>query len=97
MRRLAALSPEAAPIDERTVPDGLVFASKFGRLINFYNAQDRLEGDWGAFFDAQPLVQYALLAATDVATLGEEYRSVLEQLGADDRATREVARPVALA
>ena len=88
MRRLAALCPESAPLDERTPADGLVFASKFSRLVNFFNRDDRVDGDWSAFFDEEPIVQYALIDRLDMAELAEYYAEVLEQLLAGEHEAR---------
>lgn len=48
-RTLQALSYDYAHVDERSVADLLLFAKKYGKYLNFYNAGNSIAGDWSSF------------------------------------------------
>jgi hypothetical protein len=48
-RRLPALDPSYAPLDERSVADLLHFAQAFARELRFFDDQNRPDGDWSGF------------------------------------------------
>lgn len=50
-RILKALDPEYFKVDEKTIKDFTVFAIRFSRLINFYNLDNRVDGDWSNFIE----------------------------------------------
>src|SRR6185436_7062991 len=95
-RQLPALDPASAPLDERTPAWGLVFASKFSRLVNYFNRRDQLDGDWSAFFDSQPLVRYACIAHEDIEARSDTFRRLVDELatptdGGPENARRRLA------
>lgn len=49
-RELDALAPDNAPIDERTREDLLTFAHSYAELVQFYDADNNLVGNWQTFF-----------------------------------------------
>ncbi len=48
-RLVAALAPEAAPVDEREPADTLAFLQRYAAKLNFYNLRNEVDGDWSAF------------------------------------------------
>ncbi len=49
-RKLMALNPDYALVDERSLEDLVRFTSKFSQLIHYYNLSNEKEGTWAPFF-----------------------------------------------
>lgn len=49
-RTLPALSPDYVKVDERDRDDLISFASKYSKLIQYYDENNQRNGDWGEFF-----------------------------------------------
>ena len=62
-RWLPALGDGYANVDDRSLSDLLAFSVGFGRLIRFYDLDDRPDGDWSGFFAADPAIVLACIAA----------------------------------
>lgn len=62
-RWLPALGDGYANVDDRSLSDLLAFSVGFGRLIRFYDLDDRPDGDWSGFFAADPTIVLACIAA----------------------------------
>jgi hypothetical protein len=60
-RFLKALDFDYVKIDERSFEDLLVFASGFSRLINFYNLNNRIEGDWSDFLNDETVILASMI------------------------------------
>jgi hypothetical protein len=60
-RLLSSPGAARARVDGRGQAELLAFASRFGALVNFYNLENEVEGDWSAFFLADPAVVAAAL------------------------------------
>lgn len=43
-------------LDERSLEDLLLFVSSFSRLVNFYDASNRIDGDWSDFLNDEIIV-----------------------------------------
>jgi hypothetical protein len=68
-RMLAALSPESAKIDERTLGDFLLFARKYAKYVKYYNLENKVDGNWEAFWASDIsaiLVELAAFPIDDV-------------------------------
>ncbi len=76
-RLLAALAPEAAPVDSRTEAELLVWAAGFGQAVHFFDRQNRIEGDWAPFFDSEPMVWHARISLQQMARREETLREQL--------------------
>lgn len=48
-RRLGALDPDYASVDERTIEDLLAFARAYGRELAYFDFSNQQQGDWSAF------------------------------------------------
>ena len=55
-RFLKALDFDYVKIDERSFEDLLVFAYGFSKLINFYNPQGQIDGDWSEFLNDETVI-----------------------------------------
>jgi hypothetical protein len=62
----AALDPEFARPDDRSLFDLVDFACRFSSLIRYYSLDNRPDGDWVEFFTRDPVITMASIAATDV-------------------------------
>src|ERR1700733_2702634 len=49
-RYLVSLNPDYFQIDERTADDLLLFIAELSYQYNYFNAGNKLEGDWSDFF-----------------------------------------------
>jgi len=65
-RAPAALSPDAAPVDARTVAHDIVFAQAYAGLLSRYSAANALVGDWRDYFGGDMVVPLAVAAIEDV-------------------------------
>ena len=74
-RLTPALDPSYAPVDERTVAHGMVFAQAYSAFLNYFDAKDLQSGDWKPFFTRDVSVQLAVAAVQDV----EYYKSQTRQ------------------
>lgn len=66
-RWLRALDPGYAEVDGRSLPQLLNFAVEYGGLINFYNLENKIDGDWTNFFLTDPSMVMASIEMMDLA------------------------------
>lgn len=66
-RWLPALRDSYANVDDRSFSELLEFSVEFGRLINFYNLANEVDGDWVDFFAADLTIILACIEMTDIA------------------------------
>src|SRR4051794_37417092 len=66
-RWLEALGPGYAEVDARSFAELLEFPLRFGRLINYYDLADEIDGDWVTFFAGDPSMILAAILAVDLA------------------------------
>lgn len=84
-RIAGAPAPDRVRVDGRNVAQLLAFAAHYGALIQFYDLDNQPDGDWSAFFAADPAVAHALHAALDLA----EIERALQQLLIEARAAHD--------
>ncbi|WEN13756.1 baseplate J/gp47 family protein [Rhodanobacter sp. AS-Z3] len=65
-RAPATLSPDAAPVDARTVAHDIVFAQGYAGLLRRYSAANVPDGDWRNYFGGDMAVPLAVAAIEDV-------------------------------
>lgn len=70
-RRLAALSPEFAPIDGRSMEDLMLFAKRYAAFIKFKNEANEEDGSWEDLMKLDISVVLAILLAIDVFQLSD--------------------------
>ncbi|MBJ6751027.1 baseplate J/gp47 family protein [Geomonas anaerohicana] len=84
-QRLALpLDPAFAPVDQRDIAHGMVFAKAYASFLNYFNTDNVLDGNWTPFFGSDVSVQLALAAVQDVAFYRQrikEYLDFLKDLG----------------
>ncbi|MBB6250761.1 hypothetical protein [Nitrospirillum iridis] len=78
-RLLQGPAPGQAPVDGRTLSQLLAFSAEYGALINFYDLNDAVDGDWTAFFASDPAIALAVLSGLDVEDIhGQSRRDIHE-------------------
>lgn len=82
-RAAAALDPDSAPIDERSLADLLVFAQRYSRHLKFYDAANNEDGDWLPFFGKDISAILALLERLPNASFLEFSRNLRDWLVED--------------
>jgi hypothetical protein len=65
-RAPATLSPDAVPVDARTVAHDIVFAQGYAGLLDRYSAANTWVGDWRGHFGGDMAVPLAVAAVEDV-------------------------------
>lgn len=75
-----ALVPAPSLIDGRTEQDWLCFLSDFASLINFYDKNNHLNGNWTPFLLKDPVFLLAIISKTKVAELHSLYRNTCSKL-----------------
>ena len=60
-RPLKALDFDYVKIDEHSFEDLLVFASGFAKLINYYNLNNKIDGDWSDFLNDETVVLASMI------------------------------------
>lgn len=76
-----ALDPAYAPVDERTVAHGMVFAQAYSAFLNYFNPDDVSAGDWQPFFGSDVSVRLAMAAVQDVEYFRSRTRQFFSFLG----------------
>ncbi|WP_136513098.1 baseplate J/gp47 family protein [Geomonas edaphica] len=80
-QRLALpLDPNFAPVDQRDVAHGMVFAQAYASFLNYFNANNVKDGDWTPFYGTDVSVQLALTAVQDVEFYRGRIKEVLDFL-----------------
>lgn len=75
-RWLRALQAGYAQVDGRSLDTLLDFGAEFGALINFYDLEDQVDGDWVEFFLSDPSMVFAGIAASDPVAAEDEFRAL---------------------
>lgn len=71
-----ALDPRSAPIDEKEMPDFLVFAAGFARQIQYWGQDNVENGDWLAFVERDPSVVLALLGSRQLQLYRDSFHTI---------------------
>ncbi len=87
-RLLRSFSPEKACIDDRNIDRFLAFASDFSTLVNFYTTDNRIEGDWSAFFKNNPVAVLGIIAHTPLNLNQQRYSDAIGVLKKEIEALR---------
>jgi len=79
-RRMEALMPDFIKIDERDIPEMLRFATELSAQFNYYNINNKIEGNWEDFFRSDPNILLINISKFDMSTytnLFSKYRDEL--------------------
>lgn len=79
-RRLAALDPAHAPVNERTPAHGMVFAQSYAALLKYFDETNTAAADWVPFFGNDVSAQLALLAIEDIEAYKTAQKSWFDYL-----------------
>ena len=70
-----ALDPAYAPVDERKPEHAMVFARAYAKYLQFYGTDDKVVGNWEAFFSQDVSAQLATAAVQDV----DDYKTNIKE------------------
>lgn len=74
-----APAPDLFPVDGRSLAQLVAFGARFGALVTFYDLSDTANGDWAAFFAADPSIALAVRGALDLPEIERALRIALAQ------------------
>lgn len=80
-RWLRALDPGYAKVDDRSFNQLLDFSVQFGSLINFFNLDDEVDGDWVDFFQTDPNMVFASIESMQIADIEKYFDQLQKQVG----------------
>lgn len=73
-RLIPALDPAHAPVNERSVAHGMLFAKAYADYLKYYDTMNVHDGNWAPFFAGDPSVLLATCAVQDT----EHYKAVVQ-------------------
>jgi hypothetical protein len=75
-RVLEALREGYIQVDEYTPEDLMAFAVEFSTLVNYFNPEDQVDGDWMGFFIMDNALLLSYIAATDIQRIEETFEKI---------------------
>lgn len=81
-RWLRALDPDYAKVDDRSFNQLLDFSIRFGSLINFFNLDDEVDGDWVDFFQSEPSMVLASIESISIGDIEKYFDQLQKQFHA---------------
>jgi hypothetical protein len=81
-RLLKALLPENAKIDDRQLADILSFVVEYSKELNYFNEQNKIDGDWSCFYESDPCILLALLATKDTDSIEAAFQQLAQKVNA---------------
>ncbi len=79
-RWLKALDSGYAKVDDRSFNELMDFSVKFAGLINYYNLNDQVSGDWVDFFISDPNMIFASIAAFNYEQVDTDFLSLIQSV-----------------
>jgi len=79
-RPFQALDPAYAPVNERTVAHGMVFARQYSAFLKYFNNQNLSSGSWQTFFSDDLSLQLAIAAIQNVDNYRQEVKRYFDFL-----------------
>ncbi|CAL1518631.1 hypothetical protein [Chitinophaga sp. MM2321] len=80
-RQLDALRPDYVKVDDRSTFDLLAQLAALSDQFNFYNSEDKPDGDWQDFFYADLVVMLIIASNLEFTAYEEEYLRIREAMG----------------
>ena len=74
-RKLPAVDPDYAKIDDKSFEDLVYFAGQFAELIDYYDINNERDGNWKAFFDNDVTSQLTLISKFDTEQLRNNFEA----------------------
>jgi hypothetical protein len=81
-----ALAPDYVQIDEKSIPDRIVFANRFADYLKYYKFDNQPDGVWTPFFAKNVTAILASVAVQDVNAYRREIAARFETIRSDDNA-----------
>ena len=81
-----ALAPDYVQIDEKSIPDRIVFAKRFAEFVRYYNFDNQPSGVWTPFFANNVTAILASVAVEEVDDYRREIAARFETIRSDDNA-----------
>jgi hypothetical protein len=78
-RTLKALLPENIQIDAREMHEWLAFIAQSAELVQYFNTQNKISGNWAAFLQKDPSVLLALILQARPEKYDNEVRGFVRQ------------------
>ncbi|MVM33494.1 hypothetical protein GO755_25885 [Spirosoma sp. HMF4905] len=88
-RNSRALDPGYAPVNERTIAHGMVFAQAYARYLIYYNSSNAASGNWEQFFSNDVSLQLAVAAIADVTAYKTRVKEAFDFLNDNSHQTNE--------
>ena len=79
-RVLAALSTDYAKVDERELADIILFAKRYAAMLNFYQEDNTISGDWQSLMSSDISVPLAVLTRIDVKGISDYKKRIYKQI-----------------
>jgi hypothetical protein len=79
-RLLKALMPSNVAIDTRDMADLMVFAARFGKVIKYWDTNNKADGDWSYFWESDYLFFLATVAGSDRGGVERTFQQLEESL-----------------
>ncbi len=95
-RWLRALDPGYARVDDRSYHQLLDFSVQFGALINFYNLEDEVDGDWVDFFQNDPQMVFASIEAMRITDIEDRFGRLQRRAGENTPAMEALREAITL-
>ncbi|GAA5037935.1 hypothetical protein GCM10011506_35710 [Marivirga lumbricoides] len=78
-RMFEALKADYVNIDEKSFEDLLVFTSRLSKLINFYNENNQIDGDWSHFFSDETVI-LATIIDSEPTEIEKRFKSYIKKI-----------------
>lgn len=89
----AALDHNYVKIDERGLPDLLLYARQYAQLLQFYSPSNNAGGDWLAFIDNDETTQVAIVQLYDVQNVKDGFEKQLTAYRSSNLADKQTLYP----
>jgi len=83
-RKLEALLPSYVKLDERSREDMLLFLSGLATQFNYYNTQNKTDGDWKDFIQADLLIMIVTISRLDFTSWQQQQIDIQQALDLAD-------------
>jgi hypothetical protein len=87
-RYLDALKPEYAPVNERTVAHGMLFARALSAYLRYFETDNTHTGNWTSFFDRDISIRLAVAAVQEIEDYKAQVKASLDFLNNLDNETK---------
>lgn len=79
-RARPALDPSYVSLDERSFTDLVLFGTRYASIINYFNLNNKPDGNWQSFFLSDPSVYLCSVSAIDIRSQANANKRLVEKL-----------------